>query len=91
MRQEVGGLVQQVDAQLVILDADMHMHAADQQPPRDPLQVRRRARCSAPCRCAAGSAIGEGMRGGGDRGEAERAAMRADGGAQPGKFVARFL
>jgi len=39
MREEIRGLVQEVDAQLVVGNADMHMQAADRQPPPDRLQV----------------------------------------------------
>ena len=33
MRQEVGQLVHQVDAQGIVADADVHMHTANQQAP----------------------------------------------------------
>ena len=39
MRQEIGDLVQNVDAQVVLFDTDMHVHAADQQPLGHDLQV----------------------------------------------------
>ncbi len=39
MRQEIRGLVHQVDAQLVIGNADMDVHAADREPPSDALQI----------------------------------------------------
>ena len=39
MRQEIAGLVHQVDAQLVVLDADVHVHAADDEAPADAGQV----------------------------------------------------
>jgi len=29
MRQEIGGLAEEIDAELVVVDADMNMHAAD--------------------------------------------------------------
>ena len=41
MGQEVGRLSQQVDAQIVVLDPDMHMHAANHEPARNLLQVSR--------------------------------------------------
>ena len=41
MRQEICRLAEQVDAQILVLDADMHMHAADHQPARHLLQVAR--------------------------------------------------
>jgi len=29
VRQEIAGLIEEVDAQLVVFDADVHVHAAD--------------------------------------------------------------
>src|SRR5262249_20308377 len=39
MRQEIGGLTKQVDAQIVVLDADMDMHARNHEPSPDLLEV----------------------------------------------------
>ena len=39
MRQEVAHLIHQIDAQVVVLDPDMYMHATDQQPPGHGLQI----------------------------------------------------
>lgn len=39
MRQEIRGLVHQVDAQVVVLDPDMDVAAADQHPPDDGSQI----------------------------------------------------
>ena len=39
VRQEIGDLVQQVDAKLVVVDADMHVHAANHQAADHGLQV----------------------------------------------------
>ena len=39
MRQEIGKLVGDVDAQVVVAQADMDMHAADQQPPHHPAEI----------------------------------------------------
>ena len=39
MRQEIARLVHQVDAQLVVLDADVHVHAADDEAPADAGEV----------------------------------------------------
>ena len=39
MWQEVRDLVERVDPEIVVLDADMHVHAADQQPVSDQLHV----------------------------------------------------
>ena len=39
MRQEIGRLAEQIDAEIVVLDADMHMHAGDDEPTRHVLEV----------------------------------------------------
>ena len=39
MRQEIRGLAQQIDAQLVVRDADMDVHPADREAPPDALQI----------------------------------------------------
>ena len=41
MGQEIVDLIEQVDAQLLVLDADMDVHARDQEPPRHALHVAR--------------------------------------------------
>ena len=41
VRQEIARLVHEVDAQLVVVDADVHVHAADGKPPADPGKVAR--------------------------------------------------
>ena len=41
VRQEVARLVHEVDAQLVVLDADVHVHAADDEPPADAGEILR--------------------------------------------------
>ena len=40
VRQEIARLVHEVDAQLVVLDADVHVHAADDEAPADAGEVR---------------------------------------------------
>ena len=79
MRQEIGGLAEEVDAQVVVLDADMHMHAADQQPPRHLLQILGEHVVALLVGVLLASPFGEGMGGGGDRREAELAGDAADG------------
>ena len=39
MGQEIGNLIEQINAQIFILNADMHMHAANQQTPRGNLHI----------------------------------------------------
>jgi len=39
VRQEITDLAHQINPQIVVLDADMNMHAADQQSPRDGLHA----------------------------------------------------
>ena len=53
VRQEIGDLAHEIDAQLRVLDADMDMHAADHEPPRRAPGDRGPACCSVPCRCGA--------------------------------------
>src|SRR5438552_9753877 len=47
MRQEIRRLVQKVDAQLVLGNADMDVQPANREPPPDPLQVVAQARIAA--------------------------------------------
>ncbi|GBF26935.1 hypothetical protein MnTg02_01979 [bacterium MnTg02] len=37
MRQEIAGLIKNIDAQFVIVNADMNMHSADNHAPGDEL------------------------------------------------------
>ena len=39
MRQKVGHLIHQIDTQLIVVNADVHMHATDDQPPRRTLHL----------------------------------------------------
>jgi hypothetical protein len=39
MRQEVRRLAEQIDPEVIVLDADMDMHAGDHEPPPDLLEV----------------------------------------------------
>ena len=41
MRQEITHLVHQVDTQCVVIDADVHMHATDDETPRGGLHLHR--------------------------------------------------
>jgi hypothetical protein len=39
VRQKIGGLAQEIDAQLVVRDADMDVHPANREAPPDALQI----------------------------------------------------
>ena len=91
MRQEVGGLAEQVDAQVVVLDADMNMHAADDEPPRHVLQVLGKDVVALFVGMLLALPLGEGVRGGGDRREAELVGNAADRGAKLDQLVAHLL
>ena len=67
MRQEIGRLAEQVDAQILVLDADMHMHAADHQPPRHVLEIAREHVVALLVGVLLARPFGEGVGGGGDR------------------------
>ena len=95
MRQEIRGLVQQVDAQFVVGDADMDVQTTDREPPADPLQIVLQIGVAAALggllRVPAGERVGRG----GDRGHAvprrdlgDRAAQPAEVGARLGKAPA---
>ena len=90
MRQKVGGLVQQVDAQLVIGDADMDVQTTDRQPPPDRLQIVAQARIAAALggflRIPAGKRVGRG----GDRRHAVMRRHRSHRRAQPPQVRARL-
>ena len=90
MGQEVGRLSQQVDAQIVVLDPDMNVHAANHEPARDLLQVLRQRIVALLVGVLLAPPSGEGVGGGGDRGKAELVGDGADGGAQPDQLFAHF-
>jgi len=70
VRHEVARLVHEVDAQLIVLDADVHVHAADDESPAHPGKVA----CDGLVAVALGGLLRaptrKRVRGGGDRGEA---------------------
>ena len=39
MRQEIRGLIHQVNSQFVVIDTNMHMHAANNESPRSTLHL----------------------------------------------------
>ena len=85
------GLAEQIDAELFIFDADMHMHAGDHEPPRHELKVLGENVVALLVGVVLALPLGEGVRRRGDRREAELARDAADRGAEVGKLVARFL
>jgi hypothetical protein len=91
VREEIGRLAEQVNAQVFILDADMHMHAANYQPAGYLLQVLRENVIALLVGVLLASPFGEGMGGGGNGREAELIGYGADRRAQPHQLVARFL
>ena len=91
MRQEIGRLAEQVDAQILVLDADMHMHAADHEPARHVLEIAREHVVALLVGVLLARPFGEGVGGGGDRGEPELSGDAADRAAQMDQLVARFL
>ena len=84
-------MAEQVDAQLIVLDADMHMHAADHQPARHLLQIFGEHVVALLVGVLLTPPFRKGMRGGGDRREAELIGDGAHGRAQPDQFIARLL
>ena len=84
-------MIEKVDPELVVLDADMDMHAADHQPPRHVLEIAGEHVVALACRYAAGSTIGKRMGRCGDRRQPELIGDAADGAAQMDQLVARLL
>ena len=69
MRQEVARLVEQVDAQLVVFDADVHVHAADDEAAADAGQVLGERLVALALGVLLGAPAGERVGRGGDGGE----------------------
>jgi hypothetical protein len=69
VRQEIGGLVHQVDPGVVVLDPDMHVHPGNQQPPRHPGEVVLQHVVAFLVGMVLGLPVGRGMAGHGQRGE----------------------
>ncbi len=91
MRQEIGRLAEQVDPEFIVLDADMHMHAADDEAPSHLLQVVGEHVVALLVGVLLVGPLGEGVGRGGDGGEAELVGDAADGGAEMHELVARLL
>ena len=89
MRQEIRELVEQIDAQVFVLDADMHMHAANQHPSRDPGEVFFQIAVPRFVGVVLILPVGKRMRRRGDRGQPVRIAMLLDRAAQMGQISAR--
>jgi len=81
VRQEIGRLGHQVDAQVLVLDADMHMAAADQHPPRRRAEVGAQPVIALLAGVGLAAPRGEGVGRGGDRGKAELGRRLGDGAA----------
>ena len=88
MRQEIGELADQVDAHVLVGDADMDMHAADQHPPRHPLQVAGEAVVAFALGMGLPPPFRERMARGGDGGEVVARRHLGDGAAQPAQIGA---
>ena len=86
MRQEVARLVHQVDAQLVVLDADVHVHAADDEAPADAGKVAGDRLVAVAVGRLLRAPAREGVRGGGDRGEPMLSCELGHGGSEIGQF-----
>ena len=91
MRQEIGGLTEQIDPELVVLDAHVDMHAADQEPPRHVLEVAREHVVALLVGVLLARPFGKGMGRCGDGSETELVGDAADGAAQMNQLVARLL
>ncbi len=91
MRQEIRGLAQNIDAELVVVDADMDMHAANHQTPHHLLQILREDVVALFVGVLLARPFGEGMGGGGDGSEAELAGDGAHGRTQADQIGARLL
>src|SRR6516225_10391893 len=90
MRQEIRGLVQQIDAQLVIGNADMDVQAADRQPPPNTLQIPMQARIAIVLGGLLRVPAGKGMRRRGYRRQTTLRRHPGDCGAQPPQFRVRL-
>ena len=91
MRQEIAGLVHQVDAQLVILDPDMDMRARDQHPPADPVKVASERIVAVAVGVVLVLPVRGRMAGHRQRGEAELAGDGGDGFSQDFQVLARVF
>jgi hypothetical protein len=90
VRQEIRELAHQVDARLLVLDADVHVHAADQQPPRRRLQLAAEAVVALLVGMALVQPARERMRGRGDRRTAVAVRHLADAFPHARQLLAHF-
>ena len=90
MRQEIRGLVEQIDPELVVLDADMDMHAADHQTARHVLEILGEDVVALLVGMLLGPPFGEGMGGRRNRRQPELIGDAADRAAQMDELVARL-
>ena len=86
MGQEITRLIEQVDPQLLVLDADMDMHAADEHPVGHGLHVVSEALIALLVDIVLLAPVAEGVRGGRDRGEAVIAAGPRDAAPEPAQL-----
>ncbi len=91
VRQEVRHLVHQVDAQFVVVDADVDVHAADEQAPRCSLHLDGQCVVAVLLRLLLFGPAAERVRRGGDRRHAVVRSHVDDDAAQPPQFDFRFL
>ena len=87
MGQEVADLVHQIDAEIRVLDADMDMHGADQQPPHRHADILLELLVALPLRGLLGLPGGKGMGRGGDHLGAMGTGDLADAAAQADQVV----
>ena len=90
MRQEIGKLVEQVEAHRLVLDGDMNVHAADEQPARHDLHVPGDRVVALLVGVHLDVPVGEGMRRGGDRRHAVTGGRLGNGAAETGERGARL-
>src|SRR4029077_19346376 len=91
MRQEIGRLAEQIDAEIVVLDTDIHVHAADDEPTPYLLEV---GGDRAVARFVGGllvGPLGKGTGRGGDWCQADLAGDAADRATEMDDLVARLL
>src|SRR5271169_6686374 len=88
MRQEVRGLIEKVDAQLIIGNPDMDVQAADRQPPTNGLQIIVQTRIAAALGSFLRIRAGKWMRPGGDRRQTAPRRHPGDGRPQPSQIDA---
>ena len=91
MRQEICRLAQEIDPKLVVLDADMDMHAADHEPAADLLKVFGEHVVAFFVGVLLARPFGERVGRGGDRSEAEFVSDAPDRTAEMDELVAGFL